>query len=82
MSVPLTLYTRRPCPLCDDLVAELEGLAVEITQVDVDSDPELVGLYGERVPVLLDGRGRLLVEGRLDGGSLGRLRQLVHEVDS
>lgn len=82
MSVPLTLYTRQPCPLCDDLVAELEGLAVELTQVDVGSDPKLLDLYGERVPVLLDGAGQLLVEGRLDGEGLGRLRRLVQEVDS
>lgn len=79
MSVPLTLYTRRPCPLCDDLVAELEGLPVDLTQVDVDRAPELLELYGERVPVLVDGAGSLLVEGRLDGDGLRRLRKLLQE---
>ena len=81
MSVSLTLYTRRPCPFRDDLVAEREDLAAELTQVDVDSYPKLVDLYGERVPVLLDGAGGLLVEGRLDWVGLGRLRQLVPLVE-
>ena len=82
MSAPLTLYTRNPCPLCVDLVAELEDLGLEFARVDLDRDPRLLGLYGERVPVLLDQAGNLLVEGRLDGDGLRRLRQLKQEAGS
>ena len=65
--VPVTVYTRENCHLCDDAVdtltriAESEGVEIEIEEVDVDDadvdeDPELREEYGERVPyVLVDG---------------------------
>ena len=60
--VPVTVYTRENCHLCDDAVdtltriAESEGVEIEIEEVDVDEDPELREEYGERVPyVLVDG---------------------------
>ncbi|SNZ05092.1 Glutaredoxin [Natronoarchaeum philippinense] len=60
--VPITVYTRENCHLCDDAVdtltriAESEGVDIEIEEVDVDDDPELREKYGERVPyVLVDG---------------------------
>ena len=57
MSVCLTLISRGYCHLCHEMerevrvLAEEEGIEVEI--LDVDADPELVALYNERVPVLL-----------------------------
>lgn len=79
MTVPLTLYTRPVCPLCDDLVAALGGLPLDITHVDVGCDRELGERYGMRVPVLVDADGNLLAEGRLDGEGLRRVRRLVEE---
>ncbi|HEY3815807.1 MAG TPA: glutaredoxin family protein [Polyangiaceae bacterium] len=61
MSAAVTLYTRVNCCLCDvvkDLLDEVRGeRPFELTVIDVDSDRELVRLYGEEVPVvLIDGR--------------------------
>lgn len=53
----LTVFSRRGCPACEDMIAELEfstvvqGMALEV--VDVDTDPELAQKYGWHVPVLL-----------------------------
>lgn len=62
-SVPIVVYTRDPCHLCDEAeatireVAEDEGVPVDIELVDVDADEELREKYGERVPyVYVDGR--------------------------
>jgi glutathione S-transferase len=79
VTVPLTLYTRSVCPLCDDLVAALGGLPLDLTQVDVGGDPDLEARYGMRIPVLVDADGNLLAEGRIDGDGLGRVRRLVEE---
>ena len=52
----LTVYTRRGCHLCTDMMQALEllrlELAFDITTVDIDADPELRRLYDTRVPVL------------------------------
>ncbi|RDU97093.1 glutaredoxin family protein [Trinickia dinghuensis] len=53
----LTLYSRAWCHLCEDMHAGLEPLArafgATIEVVDVDTDPALVALYDELVPVLV-----------------------------
>ena len=62
-TVPVTLYTREDCSLCvvareaiEAVAADLDGVTVELDEVDVDTDPELADEYGERVPyVLVDG---------------------------
>jgi glutaredoxin len=62
MSTPaVTLYTRVGCHLCDDAKAVLDEVrrerAFDLTTVDIDTDPELVRVYGEEVPVVtIDGR--------------------------
>ncbi|WP_424000740.1 glutaredoxin family protein [Haloarcula salina] len=60
--VPVTVYTREDCHLCEEAVetiervADDEGVAVALDLVDVDADPELRDEYGERVPyVFVDG---------------------------
>ena len=62
----LTLYSRRYCHLCDDMLAALDALRGEsgefsgnfnVSVVDVDADPELVARYDELVPVLVGGVG-------------------------
>lgn len=77
MTLPVTLYTRAVCPLCDELLDALAGLPLDVTKVDVDGDRDLKKRYGLRIPVLVDAEGALLVEGRLDGESLARVRALV-----
>jgi len=61
-AVPVTIYTREDCSLCVvahetvERVADDLGVTVDVDLIDVDTDPELVSEYGERVPyVLIDG---------------------------
>ena len=55
----LTVYVRRGCHLCTDMLQALARLqpvlGFEITVLDVDDDPALATRYGDRVPVLLAG---------------------------
>jgi glutaredoxin len=56
----VTLYTRKGCCLCDDVKAVLtaaRGRAdFEYDERDIDSDPELLRLYNDEVPVVaIDG---------------------------
>jgi thioredoxin-like negative regulator of GroEL len=57
----LELYSRPGCHLCDGLRALCERLGSEyplqLTEVNIDTDPALSARYGEEVPVLfIDGR--------------------------
>lgn len=68
----LTLYYRRNCHLCEQMLAEIHALydeSIEVRLVDVDSEPGLAARYGLKVPVLTGG-GRELCHGRLDTESL------------
>jgi len=73
--VPLALYTRRRCTLCDRMREEIArarlGRAIRLELVDVDQDPELARRYGTRVPVLAIG-GRVAFEGKLTAAELER----------
>ncbi|HVX43971.1 MAG TPA: glutaredoxin family protein [Mycobacteriales bacterium] len=56
----VTLLGRSGCHLCDVARTDLERitgeLGVALTEVDIDTDPELRAEYGDRVPVfLIDG---------------------------
>jgi len=50
------LYSRSYCHLCDDMLHALHALdpgnSFSIEVIDVDTDPRLVELYDELVPVL------------------------------
>lgn len=72
-SPELTLYLRRWCHLCDELLDALQplldGRNVTVREVDIDEHPEFEALYGEHVPVLCAG-GRELCRHRLDAGAV------------
>ncbi|MGH9442855.1 MAG: glutaredoxin family protein [Thermoanaerobaculia bacterium] len=55
--IQLRLYTRRECHLCEEMqdvvTRASEGFSVRLEVVDVDLDSELLGHFGEEVPVLL-----------------------------
>lgn len=57
--VPLTVYAREHCHLCQDMIAALQELQTQlhfsVDVIDVDSDDGLKSRYGERVPVLMAG---------------------------
>ena len=54
--IVFTLYSRSYCHLCEDMRAALAelmaGVDHRIDVIDVDSDPDLLVLYDELVPVL------------------------------
>lgn len=54
--ISLRLYSRRECRLCEEMQETVnrasEGFPVHFEIVDVDLDSELIGHYGEEVPVL------------------------------
>lgn len=53
----LIVYGREDCHLCQDMIVALQNLqrqvSFEFQVVDIDSDPELIALYGEKIPVLM-----------------------------
>jgi glutaredoxin len=60
----LTVYSRPWCHLCDDMIASLRILqadaAFELEIIDIDDDPALEALYGERGAGAGGGRQRAL----------------------
>lgn len=54
--VPLTLYSRPACHLCELMKAELArarvGRPYTLQEIDIDSDPQLVERFGHSIPVL------------------------------
>lgn len=76
MQAQLTLYYRKGCHLCEQMLTELKALHGEefpVLGVDVDSSPALRARYGLEVPVLVAG-DQILCHGRLD---LGRLEEYL-----
>lgn len=75
----LTLYTRRGCPLCDEmavlLATYLGAKPIRLNLVNIDADPELQAQFAWDVPVLFDGEFELCRH-ELDVNALtGWLRQ-------
>jgi len=70
------LYTRRGCHLCETAQDQIErarrreGFALQT--IDVDTDPQLVALYGEQVPVITV-NGKLRFRGGVNAVLLKRL---------
>jgi glutaredoxin len=63
-SLPVVLYTRQGCHLCEEALALLHRYAktyqLLIEEIDIDGDPRLAAEYGEKVPVIvINGRPRL-----------------------
>ena len=71
----VVLYTRENCHLCDhakDLLLNYARYLPEITEVDIDSDAQLVERFGKCIPVVeLDGKVRF--KGQVDELLLRRL---------
>ena len=75
--VRLLLLSRPGCCLCDELedelIAEFGPRAFAIERADVDSRPEWRERYGLLIPVLLDERGEVRSETRLQAELLAPL---------
>jgi glutaredoxin len=57
MKPQVTLYTRVGCCLCDDakhvIVASRRRADFDYVEIDIDSDPDLIRLYNDEVPVIM-----------------------------
>ncbi len=73
MGTNLRFLTRQGCHLCEDAVALLAGVSFDI--IDIDHDPDLLLLYDERVPVLLDSSDDVVLEGRFTEDAVRALRR-------
>ena len=55
--VTLVVYGREDCHLCQEMIRALhqyqEQVSFHLEIIDIDSNPELVALYNEKVPVLM-----------------------------
>ena len=53
----LIVYGREECHLCQNMILALKNLQEQVSfdfqVIDIDSSPELVALYGEKIPVLV-----------------------------
>ena len=53
----LIVYGREDCHLCQEMIVALKNFQTQVSfefhVVDIDSDPELIVLYGEKIPVLM-----------------------------
>ena len=61
MSSRVTLYSKPGCHLCDDARVVIERVCTDLgagfDEVDITSSEELMGTYGEQIPVtFVDGR--------------------------
>ena len=73
--VPLLLYTRAGCHLCEELERTLEGLQLSepftLAHVDIAADDALEAALSASIPVLTVG-GRTAAKGRADAGALAK----------
>jgi hypothetical protein len=60
-------------------VARAGGL---LSEIDIDSDDDLIKVFGLRIPVLLDPKDRVLAEGVIDDRSLRRELKRAGKPDS
>ena len=71
----VVFYTRERCCLCDEALLVVERvrstLPFQLGIVDVDSQPSLVALYGDKVPVVTVD-GRLHAKFRVDAEAFSR----------
>ena len=70
----MRLYGRAGCHLCELMARTLRAFGVAFDEIDVDADVSLRTMYGERVPVLTDGAGNELCQGRLDPAVLEQIQ--------
>ena len=74
----VTFLSRPGCPLCDDarplVLAEAERVGAEVEELNIESDDQLVSLYGMRIPVVLGPDGVVLAEGIINDRKILRKR--------
>ena len=66
----LRFLSRPQCHLCDAarpiVISEAKRAGWIVVELNIDSDEQLVGIYGLRIPVLLTAADRVIAEGVID----------------
>lgn len=80
----LYLYGHGDCSLCNRLermvLPLLVGHDASLTKRDITTHPHWQAMYRDRIPVLTDEQGRVIVEGRPDAADVeSALRPLLKE---
>ena len=71
--MPLTLYQRDDCHLCDLALEVLAAARVpEFDSVFIDGDDALEACYGERIPVLRDAMRDIELDWPFDASDVSR----------
>ncbi len=74
MTARLQFLTREGCHLCDDALLLLQGVPLDV--IDIDNDPALHAEFDERVPVVRDAvTGTVLLEGKITEDQVNRFRR-------
>jgi len=88
--IPVILYSRHDCHLCEQAIADLEALQATLPHrlvvIDVDSTPELAEKYGTEVPVIEAGPYKLkapfgLVDLQITLGAARDRQQQIDDLD-
>ena len=70
----LQFLTRKGCHLCEEALVLLQGVSLEV--IDIDDDPALHAEFDERVPVVRDAAtGTILLEGKITETQVERIRR-------
>ncbi len=74
MTAGLQFLTREGCHLCEDALLLLQGVPLEV--IDIDNDPALHSEFDERVPVVRDAAtGTILLDGKVTEAQVERVRR-------
>ncbi len=69
------VYVREDCHLCQQMILALNNLSRQVSfnfqVIDVDSDPELAAMYGEKVPALVSPTRQMICYHFFDSSALG-----------
>ena len=74
--IPVTIYSRPGCHLCDEMKALVQHVAstipLSLEEIDISTDSELEQLYGLEIPVLFVA-GRKVAKYRVSESDLRRI---------
>ena len=74
--IPVTIYSRPGCHLCDEMKAIVQRVAssipLTIEEIDISTDVELERLYGSEIPVLFV-EGKKVAKYRVGEADLRRI---------
>ncbi|OIO55900.1 MAG: glutaredoxin [Alphaproteobacteria bacterium CG_4_10_14_0_2_um_filter_63_37] len=69
----VVLLGREDCHLCHEARQVLECMGLTFSEIDIDTDPDLVARWGWEIPVLLDAAGAVIAKHRFDAVAIALL---------